>query len=182
MKDIKSGIIDICDSLVTDLIKFLKDEGRYKFRMIGYISKISRSFESLYNDQTDEEIEEYERFIYLMSKSIYHDYKRLRSRKLSPADSVICIISKLLEYVNDCSPVIKETFKMFYDNIKNRAKQDKLMKIENTLLQAIQNGETGKLRLSDINLYSIEHPAPRIQEITESTEKWSESNEEEIKL
>ena len=174
------GIIDICDSLVTDLIKFLKDEGRYKYRMIGYMKKISDTFESLYDTQEDEDIEVYERILYLMHKSIHHDYKRLRSRKLSPADSVICILRKLLENVPEFSEV-KEIIQGFYDNIKNRAKLDKLTKI-GVSLEEVEGGSIGKLRLPDINLYSIEHPSPRSQELIGESQEWGKTDGREIEL
>lgn len=175
------GIIDICDSLVTDLLKFLKDEGRYKFRMIGYMKKITDYFESFYDIQTDEEIETYERILYLIHKSINHDYRRLRVRKLSPADSVICIINKLLEYIPGAEEP-KSIFQMFFDNIKNKGKLDKLTKTDTFLKEAMEEGKIGKLRLSDINLYSLEHPTPRTQEIIGESNEWGNVSGKEIEL
>lgn len=175
------GLIDICDSLVTDLLMFLKDEGRYKYRMIGNMKKVTDFFESFYDNQSDEDIEIYERILYLMHKSIYHDYKRLRNRKLSPADSVICIIRKLLEYIPEYSE-IKDIFGGFYDNIRNRGKLDKLDKIDISIKDAIKEEKLGKLRLQDINLYLLEHPSPKTQEIIEESQKWGVTNGEEIKL
>ena len=181
LKQYQHGILDICDSLVTDLLKFLKDEGRYKYRMIGYMKKVTDSFEYFYDSQTDEDIEIYERILYLMHKSIYHDYHRLRARKLSPADSVICLINKLLEDVPDFQE-IKEMFQGFYDNIKNRGKLDKLTKTETTLKEAIKEGSIGKLRLSDIGLYYLEHPEPKTQELIGESLGWGGTNGTEIEL
>lgn len=175
------GIIDICDSLVTDLIKFLKEEGRYKYRMIGYIKKISSFFESYYENQTDEDIKTFGRILYFMHKSIYHDYKRLRNRKVSPADSVICILIKLMSFVPECQE-IKDLLQMFHDNIKNKAKSDKLLRIDNTLKEAIKDLSLGKLKMSDINLYSLEHPEPKSQEIMGESKEWGGTNGKEIEL
>ena len=175
------GILDICDSLVTDLIKFLKDEGRYKYRMISYMKKITNFFESLYDSQTDEDIETYERILYLMHKNINHDYRRLRIKKLSPADSVICIINKLFGYIPNAEEP-KEIIKMFFDNIKNKGKLDKLLKTETSLEEAMSEGKIGKLRLQDIGLYYLEHPLPRSQEIKGESQEWEEVSGKEIEF
>lgn len=181
------GVFDICDSLVTDLLKFLKDEGRYKYRMIGYMRSITDSFEKNYDTQTDEDIEVYERILYLLHKSIYIDYRRLRLRRLSPADSVICLILKLISISEEYQekqnfPGLKEIFQGFHENIKNRGKLDKLVKTETTLRQAIEEKSLGKLRMSDLNLYLLEHPQPKSQKIIGEQHEWGETEGKEIEL
>lgn len=179
----QNGVIDICDSLVTDLLKFLKDEGRYKYRMIRYMKEITDSFENIYDNQTDEDIDTYERILYLMRKSIEIDYHRLRIRKLSPADSVICIITKLLSFLpEEILPNVRGLFQGFYENIKNKAKLDKLVRTETTLKEAIKNEELGKRKASDIGLYQIEHPEPKTHEITGESQTWGRTSGKEIEL
>ena len=48
----KEGIFDICDFLVCELISFLKDEGRYKFRMIDYMNTIEEQYDIANKKQT----------------------------------------------------------------------------------------------------------------------------------
>lgn len=172
---------------MTDLLKFLKDEGRYKYRMVSYMKTITNAFESLYDSQTDEDIEIYERIIYRMHKSLYEDYRRLRSKKLTPADSVICLALKLLtiteEYIKtEGLSEATDILRGFHNNIKNKGKYDKLMKTESTLKESLGTLELGKLRLPDIDLYSVEHPVPRTQEILGESDTWGESKGTEVKL
>lgn len=166
-------IMYVCNSLIPDLLKFLKDEGRYKYRMIEYTEKITKFFESL------PVCEEDERYLYLLSKALKKDYLRLRSRKLSPADSVICIIYRLLSEVTDEAPEeITRIFQMFHENIKNRAKLDKFQKTS----ELLGSNETGKLRLQSLDLYSVEHPVPRSQELCGESKEWEEVDGREIEL
>lgn len=179
----KLGILDVCDSLVTDMIKFLKEEGRYKYRMIGYVKEITKFFESFYDNQTDEDIENYERILYQLSKSIKIDYSRLRVRKLSPADSVICIILKLLGFMSEeMVGEVRSLFQKFHDNIKNRAKNDKLSRIEDSVSRSLEDLTLGKLKLSDIDLYSVEHPKPKVYEGDGELHEWGKTDGKEIEL
>ena len=88
----QEGIFDICDFLVVELTQFLKDEGRYKYRMIEYIKSIKDQFSKTYKSQTEEDINIYGRVLYVINRSIIKDYQRLRQKRLTPADSLICII------------------------------------------------------------------------------------------
>lgn len=190
IKQYQDCIIDICDSLVTDLLYFLKDEGRYKYRMIRCMNKIMDIFKDIYDKKSNEEIEFCERIIYLTNKNIRIDYKRLRARKLSPADSTICLILKLIsiakelqEEINPKILKVEEILQSFYENIRNKGKKDKLKRTENIIKDAIKSKKIGKLRKLDINLYEVEHPEPKKQELIGEKKSWGiENKEKEIEL
>ena len=66
----QEGIFDICEFLVIDLIQFLKEEGRYKFRMIDYMKSVTNSFLKAHKLQTEEDINIYGRVLYVLNRSI----------------------------------------------------------------------------------------------------------------
>lgn len=184
----QEGIFDICEFLVVDLIQFLKEEGRYKFRMIDYMKSVMDNFLEAHKLQTEEDINIYGRVLYVLNRSIEKEYKRLRIKKLSPADSLICIILKLINTsetleggenrFNREQQKIKEIFQRFHDNIRNKAKNDHLWKIENTIREAVEISKWGTLSLDELDIRGIEHPAEnKTQELIGEKDTWSEKAE-----
>ena len=184
----QEGIFDICEFLVVDLIQFLKEEGRYKFKMIDYMKSVTNSFLEAHKLQTEEDINIYGRVLYVLNRSIEKEYKRLRIKRLSPADSLICIILKLINTsetleggenrFNGEQQKIKEIFQRFHDNIRNKAKNDHLWKIENTIREAVEISKWGTLSLDELNIYGIEHPAEnKTQELIGEKDTWTEKVE-----
>ena len=174
----QEGLFNISQYLVSSLISFLKDEGRYKFRMIDYIKSIQYDFETASIVITPEDLNIYGRVLYNLKKAIPQDYKRLRTRNLSPADSVICLIKKLYDVSESLEGEnrfkaeqsrIGGYIKMFFENMKSRVKLDPLWITEKTILDSVKNQKWGTLCLKELDLYHLEHPEykPKIQEILE---------------
>lgn len=188
----QEGILDICDFLVVELTEFLKDEGRYKYRMLDYIKSIRGEFDKINKRVTDEDINIYGRVLYVLNRSIIRDYQRLRIKRLSPADSVLCIILKLINvsesledgqnrFTNE-QVKIKEVIQKLYDNIRNKAKYDHLWKIENSIRDSVEIKKWGTLSLDEFSLYHIEHPEenPKTQEVIGEKNTWGSSNGKEV--
>lgn len=185
----QEGIFDICDFLVVELTQFLKDEGRYKYRMIEYIKSIKDQFSKTYKSQTEEDINIYGRVLYVINRSIIKDYQRLRQKRLTPADSLICIILKLINVSESLEggenrfteeqSRIKEIIQKLYDNIRNKSKFDHLWKIENLVRDAVAINKWGTLSLDEFDIYHLEHPVEnKNQEIVGEKDSWGSSGKE----
>lgn len=188
----QEGILDICDFLVVELTEFLKDEGRYKYRMLDYIKSIRDEFDKTNKNITEEDINIYGRVLYVLNRSIIRDYQRLRMKRLSPADSVLCIMMKLIDvsesleggenrFIKEQSK-IKEVIQKLYDNIRNKAKYDHLWKIENSIRDSVKINKWGTLSLDEFDLYHVEHPEenPKTQEVIGEKNTWGSSNGKEV--
>lgn len=188
----QEGILDICDFLVVELTEFLKDEGRYKYRMLDYIKSIRDEFDKTNKNITEEDINIYGRVLYVLNRSIIRDYQRLRMKRLSPADSVLCIMLKLIDvsesleggenrFIKEQSK-IKEVIQKLYDNIRNKAKYDHLWKIENSIRDSVKINKWGTLSLGEFDLYHVEHPEenPKTQEVIGEKNTWGSSNGKEV--
>lgn len=188
----QEGILDICDFLVVELTEFLKDEGRYKYRMLDYIKSIRDELDKANKKVTEEDINIYGRVLYVLNRSITRDYQRLRMKRLSPADSVLCIILKLItvsesleggenRFTKEQSK-IKEVIQKLYDNIRNKAKYDHLWIIENSIRDSVKINKWGTLSLDEFDLYHVEHPDenPKTQEVIGEKNTWGSSNGKEV--
>ena len=188
----QEGILDICDFLVVELTEFLKDEGRYKYRMLDYIKSIRDEFDKTNKNITEEDINIYGRVLYVLNRSIIRDYQRLRMKRLSPADSVLCIMMKLIDvsesleggenrFIKEQSK-IKKVIQKLYDNIRNKAKYDHLWKIENSIRDSVKINKWGTLSLDEFDLYHVEHPEenPKTQEVIGEKNTWGSSNGKEV--
>ena len=190
----QEGIFDICESLVIDLIDFLKEEGRYKFRMIDNMNLIMNIFRGYHEIQTEEDVNIYGRVLYVLNRSLMKEYQRLRVKRLTPADSLICIILKLLNLseslengenrFKEGQDKIKELIQKFYDNIRNRAKNDHLWKIENSVRDAVEQKKWGTLCLEDFGFYRVEHPEilSTTQDLVGEKNSWVKDNGKEVNL
>lgn len=188
----QEGILDICDFLVVELTEFLKDEGRYKYRMLDYIKSIRDEFDKTNKKITEKDINIYGRVLYVLNRSITRDYQRLRMKRLSPADSVLCIMLKLINvsesleggenrFISEQTK-IKEVIQKLYDNIRNKAKYDHLWKIENSIRDSVKINKWGTLSLDEFDLYHVEHPEenPKTQEVIGEKNTWGTSNGKEV--
>lgn len=188
----QEGILDICNFLVVELTEFLKDEGRYKYRMLDYIKSIQDEFNNMNKNVTEEDINIYGRVLYVLNRSITRDYQRLRMKRLSPADSVLCIMLKLINVSESLEggenrftkeqSKIKEVIQKLYDNIRNKAKYDHLRKIENSIRESVVIKKWGTLSLDEYDLYHVEHPEenPKTQEVIGEKNTWGSSNGKEV--
>ena len=152
------------------------------------MKSVTNSFLKAHKLQTEEDINIYGRVLYVLNRSIEKEYKRLRIKRLSPADSLICIILKLINTSETLEggenrfkgeqQKIKEIFQRFHDNIRNKAKNDHLWKIENTIREAVEISKWGTLSLDELDIYGIEHPAEnKTQELIGEKDTWTEKAE-----
>jgi hypothetical protein len=188
----QEGILDICDFLVVELTEFLKDEGRYKYRMLDYIKSIRDEFNKTNKKVTEKDINIYGRVLYVLNRSITRDYQRLRMKRLSPADSVLCIMLKLINVSESLEggenrftkeqSRIKEVIQKLYDNIRNKAKYDHLWKIENSIRDSVKINKWGTLSLDEFDLYHVEHPEenPKTQDVIGEKNTWGSSSGKEV--
>lgn len=187
----QEGIFDICEFLIVELTEFLKEEGRYKYRMLDYIKSIRDEFNKAHEVETEEDINIYGRVLYVINRSIIKDYQRLRIRRLSPADSVLCIILKLINVSESLEGEnrfteeqtnVKKIIQKLYDNIRNKSKYDHLWKIENTIRESVEIKKWGTLSLDDFSLRKIEHPEknPRTQDVIGEKNTWGSSSGKEV--
>lgn len=187
----QEGIFDICEFLIVELTEFLKEEGRYKYRMLDYIKSIQDEFNKAHEVETEEDINIYGRVLYVINRSIIKDYQRLRIRRLSPADSVLCIILKLINVSESLEGEnrfteeqtnVKKIIQKLYDNIRNKSKYDHLWKIENTIRESVEIKKWGTLSLDDFSLRKIEHPEknPRTQDVIGEKNTWGSSSGKEV--
>lgn len=191
----QEGIFDICEFLVVDMIQFLKEEGRYKYRMIDYMKVVMDNFSEAHKLQTEEDTNIYGRVLYVLNRIIIREYKRLRIKRLSPADSLICIILKLINTSESLEggnnkfmkeqQQMKEIFQKFHDNIRNRAKNDHLWKIETVIKESVETSRWGTLSLEELDIHGLEHPAEnKEQELIGEKATWKEelSEEKEVRF
>ena len=191
----QEGIFDICEFLVVDMIQFLKEEGRYKYRMIDYMKVVMDNFSEAHKLQTEEDTNIYGRVLYVLNRIIIREYKRLRIKRLSPADSLICIILKLINTSESLEggnnkfmkeqQQMKEIFQKFHDNIRNRAKNDHLWKIETVIKESVETSRWGTLSLEELDIHGLEHPAEnKEQKLIGEKATWKEelSEEKEVRF
>lgn len=125
-------------SLLNDLEKFLDKEGRYYGIMVTNIRKIRQAIKSLeipeeeFMDHTELE----NRIIYLYKPIVVQEHKKFLRKRVSKADSIICICKKVLDISSplmvdvdfsdkDITSVelVQSIIDHFYDNIKNKNKE-----------------------------------------------------------
>lgn len=184
----QEGIFDVCDFLVSDLIEFLKEENRYKFRMIDYMKSITDEFSKAHENQTEEDINIYGRVLYVVNRSIIREFQRLRTKRLTPADALICIILKLITVSESLEggenrfkeeqDKVKEVISKLHENIRNKSKFDKLWKIDNTIRDSVSIGRWGTLSLDQFDIYHVEHPIERTPELEGEKSNWGTTGKE----
>lgn len=158
------GILDVIDFLVVDLTEQLKEENRCFGIVKSYLKSISDAYSKIYPDMTDDDIEVYGKILYLLKPLLRKEYKRLVNKKLSPADSIICIIKKLLNIIEEVPEFIyrkelgtvKKVIDRLYDNIRNRSKKDSLFNLANTIRTFMSEGKVGKHCLGKFTIKDIE--------------------------
>ena len=183
----QEGIFDVCEFLVRDMIEFLKEERRYKFKMIEYMNTVQTLFDNAHKSQTEKDINIYGRVLYILRKAIIRDYQRLRMKRLTPADSLICIILKLIKVsetlegsqrFSDEQTQIKTIIQKLHENIRNKGKNDNLWKIENAIRDSVAVNKWGTLSLDELDIYHVEHPIEKSPEMTGEKNNWGETGKE----
>jgi hypothetical protein len=158
------GILDVIDFLVVDLTEQLKEENRCFGIVKSYLKSINDAYSKIYPNITEDDIEVYGKILYLLKPLLRKEYKRLVNKKLSPADSIICIIRKLLNIIEEVPEfiykkelgTIKKVIDRLYDNIRNRSKKDSLFNLANTIRTFMSEGKIGKHCLDKFTIKDIE--------------------------
>lgn len=188
----QEGILDICDFLIVDLKKFMIEEDRFKYRVVSFFDKLREVYSDVHKEINEEDIDIYGRVLYNIKRSLESEFKKLRDKKMSSADCIICILMKLIsisESYDEKTPdfkfkssrdQIKEIISILFNNIRHFAKHDKLKKIEYHLTNSINTLRWGTLR---VDKFDITNPKiEKIQTITEETEVYNITSNTEISL
>lgn len=156
-----SGLLDVTSYLCSELTSFLIEEERYVGITKSFMHSINDAFISINKDVEEDDIDIYEKILFLYKPIIVREFNRLKSKSLSPGDSTVIIIKKIIEIVsgheykhNRELRTIRKVINKFFDNIKNRAKKDPLYNLSNTIKTYMEKGAIGKYSLDHISLKS----------------------------
>ena len=168
----KEGLLDVVSFLRVEMIQFLKDEGRYYGKVKSYMNNLKDALRPLEANTTADEIVVYGHVLGVLRNTLYAEFRRLGVRRLSPADRVIVIIHRILDiiendtvnegfrYQRELGTLRKVIDKMF-DNIRTRSKTDNLGQLTNLIKDSMATEKYGKFQCDVLDLYHIEHPAPK---------------------
>lgn len=159
-------LLDVIEFLSIELIEFLKKEGRFFGLAKSYMNSIKDSYSKLNKNILEEDMEMFDRVLYLFKPLIISEFNRLKQKRLSEGDSTICIMKRILEIISEIqdNPNIKELntvkkiIEKFYNNIKNKSKLDPLYYLSNFTRLNINNGSVGKYRSDVLNLNNSNLP------------------------
>jgi hypothetical protein len=135
--------------MLVDLNDLLEKEGRRFGIVISYLDSIYQECQKMVLDNDDPTSE---RIIYLFKPLIITEHRRLVKKHLSKADSVITLIQKLLEIIQDVQDFpyqkeitsLKKIVDKLWDNIRNKAKYTNLDFLEETIKDFMEEGVIGK--------------------------------------
>ena len=166
------GLLPLLGCLLGDLERYLDKEGRYFGIMVKYIH---RSRDLIKNLGLSYESEIWKRIIFLYKPIIIKEYKKLLKRKVSKADSIICIIRKFLDILLDYSSgdehyerlnQMHGIFEKMYSNIKNKGKEYSLPILETTIIGSLDEGLVGLHKLSKFSIFGEEKKRKSKEELT----------------
>lgn len=185
------GLIDITGFLVVELKDLMKEENRYFGVVPKYFSSLYNSYTKISEEiQSEDEIEEYARLLYLFKPVLISQYRWLKN-KLSPADADIVLINKLLDIIFDikgdsyysCQSELDEIVQVIgkmFKYIRNDNKNNPLFILSETIKGCMSHGYTGKYPLDKFGLKEYK----KEKEILQNTENRLGQNNivEEISL
>lgn len=177
------GLIDIVDFLVQELKIFLKEEGRFFGLAKSYIDSIENTLKNINVDIEPEDLIIFGKILYLYKPLILSEFKRLKNKRLSSGDSVICIIKKLTDIICEKDEenikgvkTIKKLIYKFFDNIRNKAKNDPLYYFSNFIKTNLEKGYIGIFETNSFSLRTNEI----VKEVFEGDNIKLEENENSI--
>lgn len=159
-------LLDVIEFLSIELIEFLKKEGRFFGLAKSYMNSIKDSYSKLNKNILEEDMEMFDRVLYLFKPLIISEFNRLKQKRLSEGDSTICIMKRILEIISEIQDnhntkelnTVKKIIEKFYNNIKNKSKLDPLYYLSNFTRLNINNGNVGKYRSDVLNLNNSNLP------------------------
>ncbi len=177
--DYLRGLLHIVYFLFNDLEKLLFIEGRYFGITVVYMGIVRSSYRKIKENDTEDDISNFGRVLYLFKPNIMREYKKLRRRRVSEADCVISIIKKILDIViedkdNPQYKNIKSLHKLItklFDNIRNSGKNSSMYSLVSNLKNYINSGIVGKYPLTHFSVIDEERKKERGREIQGSRTK-----------
>lgn len=160
------GLFDTVGFLYSELKAALEEEHRFFGIVKSYALSIDQAFSKFDTEISDDDIEIYGRILYLCKPSFLNEFRRLRNKRLTPGDSLIVIINKLLEVISGVEgfayrkelKTMKKIFTKLFDNIRNKNKKDPMYFLFNTIKELMSKGAVGKYIAEDINFKDINKP------------------------
>lgn len=174
------GLVYLIRCIYGDYFKLASEEDRMKGIMLRYQSEINDSFDEFFDTNLTPERTEYcGRVVFLYRNAVYSEFKFLHKR-LSPADRVIVIIKRLLEFIyrkeclsdyTESLDLVNEVTTKLYDNVCWRQKTVSLRRFINAIDECFEEGYVGKQSLLN---YSI------VDEQEKLTKRYQDLSDTEI--
>lgn len=153
------GLLDVTGFLCSELMQFLIEEDRYFGISKSYMNSINDALTKINEDVTDEDLDIYEKILFLYKPLIIKEFNRLKSKSISSGDSTIILIKKIIEIItgheykhNREIRTIRKIINKFFDNIKHKRKTDPMYNFANTIKTYMESGTIGKFNLDHISL------------------------------
>lgn len=168
------GVLTVVANLVSDLEELLEEEGRFHGSPVRYVDELRKIFKTILLE--GEEISIYNEIKYLYKPLLVVEYNFLKKRKVTSADCVIIILYRLLEQLetyDDCEwrdqlKKCKDIIYKFFNNIRNPAKNSKLVFLISNMSSLVEMGASGKQGLEYITFQKTDTPLnnTRFEEVT----------------
>lgn len=150
--DWNESLIDVCQFLSTELKFYMSKENRNFGIVKLYFNELDNSFKAFNKDSDEEKINIYGSVLFLIKPVILSVYEKLKSRRLSEADSIIVILNKILSSIiqkDNCIhksevEAISKIIENLWKNIRNSQKNSSLNFLVNTVEKYRTVGKTGK--------------------------------------
>jgi hypothetical protein len=178
-----TGVVEITEYLFIELIDLLKTEDRCFGIVKSYINSMKGAYEKVCESLSDEDIDISDRILYLYKPLILKEFARLKNRRLSPADSAITLIHRLLDIISNIDSeyefkselgTLEKVIGKLWDNIRNKSKNDSLYYFSDILRTNMSKGLIGKFTLSHISLKEevrekqlLKNPGVRVKQDSE---------------
>lgn len=157
------AVLNLTEELTRNLTEKLKKEGRWSGLAKSYVHSMWEAFSYTNEEITEEEEEVFQRLLWLMKKTINHEYNSLtKNKRLSEGDSMIVLLKRTFEIILEKAPEgweytrrVKTLLKLidkFFTNIRNPKKSAKLFSYSDFLKGCIEKGSIGKRTLLKLNI------------------------------
>lgn len=182
------GLIDIAGFLFFDLKEQLIKESRFKGIMIKYDETIKSLYLNIQRDVTENDIDAFGKQLYMFKLVLKSEQSRLIKKRLSPADSIICLIRKLfiiakegipsdyknLDNINKISGIVEKV----WENIRNRSKNDSMFSLSNLIRNCRIKKIVGKYPL---DVFTISRKERVVEVLKGDGTKLSSESKEKVK-